>query len=139
VSQQVNTVMVPNPVLVPTDSPVMRVAEKMARHHIGDVLVMDGDQLYGVVTDRDIVVRGIAAGRDIYTTPARDIASRQMITLQPEDSVDKAVSLMREHHVRRLPVCQDGQPIGMLSLGDLAMERDPKSALADISAAPANK
>jgi CBS domain-containing protein len=59
--------------------------------------------------------------------------------VSPDDPVRRAVELMREHAVRRLPVCQDGRPVGIISLGDLAVEQDPRSALADISAAPANR
>jgi len=57
----------------------------------------------------------------------------------PDDPVSRAVELMREHAVRRLPVCQDGRPVGIVSIGDLAVEQDPRSALADISAAPSNR
>ena len=61
-----------------------------------------------------------------------------MTTLRPEDNIGTAVGLMREHAVRRLPVVKNGRPVGILTLGDLAIEDDSKSALADLSAAPPN-
>jgi CBS domain-containing protein len=93
----------------------------------------------GILTDRDIVVRAIAEGRDPGSTTVGEVCSSDLTTLTPDQSIDDAVRLMREHDVRRLPVVQDGRPVGIVSLGDLAVELDPDSALADISAAPPNE
>jgi CBS domain-containing protein len=92
-----------------------------------------------LLTDRDIAIRVVAEGLDPKTTKVGDVASLGLTSLTPDDSVDQAVRLMRERAVRRLPIVEGGKPVGIVSLGDLAMERDPDSALADISAAPANE
>jgi CBS domain-containing protein len=105
---------------------------------IGDVVVADGDEVIGIVTDRDIVVRGLAAGRDPHTTPLMDISSRELTTVSPDEPIGTAVRLMREHAIRRLLVLSQGRVVGIVTLGDLALEQDPHSALADVSAAPSN-
>jgi CBS domain-containing protein len=84
------------------------------------------------------VVRILAEGRDPAATTLADISSHDLTTVSPEDSVEQAVQLMREKAIRRLPVVEDGRPVGIVSLGDLAVERDPDSALGEISAAPPN-
>jgi CBS domain-containing protein len=89
------------------------------------------------VTDRDMV-RGIAAGMDPKKTPIGKRCSKQLTTVSPTDPVDVAIDLMRQKAIRRLPVVQDGAIVGIVSLGDLVQDRDPKSALANISEAPAN-
>ena len=93
----------------------------------------------GIITDRDIVVRAVADGRDPQSTTVRDASSADVVTVTPDQNLDEAVRLMQEHDVRRMPVVQEGRPAGILSLGDLAVERDPESALADISAASPNE
>src|SRR2546421_7396 len=77
--------------------------------------------------------------RDPDNTTAGDVASRELVTVTPDDGLDNVVRLMREHAVRRLPVVEQGHPVGMVTLGDMAMERDERSALADISAEPPNE
>jgi CBS domain-containing protein len=111
----------------------------MRANDIGDVIVVDDNgKLTGIVTDRDIVVRVVAEGRDPRATRLGDIASRELTVLAPDDPVERAVELMRERAIRRLPVVEQGKPVGIVSIGDLALDRDPDSALADISAAPPN-
>jgi CBS domain-containing protein len=94
--------------------------------------------LFGIITDRDIVVRGIAENHDPQTQ-VKEIASQQVKTVSPEDAVDDAVEIMRDYAVRRLPVVENGRVVGVVSLGDLALERDPDSALGEISSAPPNR
>jgi CBS domain-containing protein len=91
------------------------------------------------VTDRDIVVRALAEGRDPAATPIGEICSSELHAVPPGDSVAAAMRVMRENAVRRLPVVKDGRLVGILSLGDLAKLRDRDSVLADVCAAPANK
>jgi CBS domain-containing protein len=107
---------------------------------IGDVLVTDNGHLVGVLTDRDLVVRCVAEARDPGMTTAGECCSSDLVTISPEDEVDKAIQLMRERAVRRLPVVEHGQAVGVVSIGDLAIEQDERLALAlaDISAAPPN-
>lgn len=137
-AQKIQDVMASDPVTVPAQAPLVQAAEKMRDQRIGDVLVLDGDQVCGVVTDRDLVVRGLAEQREPTTTPVGEICSRQLVTVRPDDDTDRAVQLMRQHAVRRLPVMRDGELVGIVSIGDLAVELDSHSALADISAAPPN-
>jgi CBS domain-containing protein len=136
-AQSIREVMTPDPVTLPATATLEEAARCMKDEDIGDVLVVDNGVLRGIVTDRDIVIRGLAEGR--ASARLGDICSSELVALLPDDSVDDAVRLMREHAVRRLPVVEDGKPVGMVSIGDLAVERDRESALADISAAPANQ
>ncbi len=137
-AQSIREVMTPDPVTLPASSPLNEAARQMKQRDIGDVIVLEDSSVCGVVTDRDIVVRALAEDRDPKATKLADICSRDLVTLTPTDSVEDAVRLMREHTLRRLPIVDGGKPVGIVSLGDLAVERDPDSTLADISAAPAN-
>ncbi len=134
----VEEMMTPHPIALPQTASVFDAAQKMRDASIGNVVVLDGQKVCGIVTDRDIVVRAIATGREPRSTKLTDICSRELTTLSPEDSVETAVRLMRQHAVRRLPVVKGDRPVGILTLGDLAIEKDGESALADVSAAPPN-
>jgi CBS domain-containing protein len=137
-AQNIRDVMYANPITMSSTSTVAEAAHRMREDNIGDVIVLENDQLYGIVTDRDIVVRAIAGGRDPATAKLADICSRDMTTLSPTDTVEDAVRLMRDKAVRRLPVVEDGKPVGIVSLGDLAMTQDPHSTLGKISTASPN-
>jgi CBS domain-containing protein len=138
-TQRIKDVMTPNPVTVDASTPIVEAAKAMRQNDIGAVVVMDGGKVSGVVTDRDIVVRAIADGADPRSTQLRQACSSELVTLSPDDDVDKAVKMMRSKSIRRVPVVSDGTAVGMVSIGDLAIEKDPDSALAAISAAPANR
>jgi len=135
-SQMVRDVMTSEPVTVPSTATVLDAAQAMKRDDVGNVLVMDDGRLCGIVTDRDIVVRALAERRDPAKTKIGELCSRDLSAVRPSDDIDKAITLMRNKAVRRLPVVDAGRPVGVVSLGDLARDRDPHSALADISAAP---
>ena len=137
-ARTVNEVMTADPRTVELGDTLTEAARVLAEADIGAVLVIDEGQVVGILTDRDIVVRAIADGRDPGSTNVGDVCSAGVATLTTDQSVDDAVRLMREHDVRRVPVVQDGRPAGILSLGDVAVEQAPESALADISAAPPN-
>lgn len=109
-------------------------AQEMRDSAIGDVIVTNGDEVIGIVTDRDITVRGVAEGMDVNTTPLSQILTRDVITVTQYDDAVAAADLMRTYGVRRLPVIDEGRLIGLVSIGDLAVEREPQSVLADISA-----
>ena len=134
----VEELMTPEPITLPQTASALDAAQTMRDASIGNVVVLDGQTVCGIVTDRDIVVRAIAAGRDPRSTTLADVCSRVLMTLSPDDNVGTAVRLMREHAVRRLPVVKRGRPVGILTIGDLAIEEDSESALADVSAAPPN-
>lgn len=135
----VRDVMTPSPVTLKAQAPVVEAAKKMKERDIGAVIVLDGDEVCGVVTDRDLVVRVIADGRDPSGVRLHDVCSRELASVSPDDDLTRAGKLMRERAVRRLPVVENGRPVGILSMGDLAVERDPDSPLADISAASPNR
>jgi CBS domain-containing protein len=113
-------------------------AEGGGRRHDQGLIVIENNQVCGIVTDRDIVVRTVAEARDPATTTLADICSHALTTVRTTDSIEQAVQLMRAKAIRRLPVVEGGQAVGIVTLGDLAVERDPSSALGDISAAPPN-
>jgi CBS domain-containing protein len=134
-AQTVEEIMTRDPRTVEASATLRDAARVMSESDIGDVVVTDGGKVTGIVTDRDIVVRAVAEGRDPDSTPVGDVATTGVETIEPEASVDDALSRMREKDIRRLPVAKNGEPIGIVSLGDLAVEREPDSTLADISAA----
>jgi CBS domain-containing protein len=136
--QLLREVMTPAPRCLDPSDTVATAATMMRDDDIGDVFVCIGGRLTGIVTDRDLVVRGLADGGDPRQVKLGDIASKDLAMLAPDDTVEDAVAVMRERAIRRLPICEQGRPLGVVSIGDLAIERDSASALADISAAPAN-
>jgi CBS domain-containing protein len=137
-AQSIRDVMTSDPHTISTDATLQDAAREMKGDDIGAVLVEDKGSVAGILTDRDIVVRAVAEGRDPSSTKVGDVASRDVSTLTPDSSVEDAIKIVREQHVRRIPVVQDGRPAGIVSIGDLAIERDEDSALADISSAPSN-
>ena len=138
VNDTIRDVMSPRPRALSADAMVSDAAEVMRRDDIGDVVVLEEDRLYGILTDRDIVVRVLADGRDPAQTRIGDVCTREVATIGPEDSVGQAVRLMRDRAIRRLPVTEGTEVVGILTIGDIAVERDSRTALADISAAPPN-
>lgn len=133
-------VMTENPRILSTEDSLLDAARVMRDDDIGDVIVVRDGGVAGIVTDRDIVVRAIAEGRTPEATKIVDVASAEIVTISPEEPVDRAVALMRDKAIRRLPVCdEEGKPVGVVSLGDLAVERDPKSVLGEVSSAPPNE
>ena len=132
----ISDVMTRDPATLDVMSTAADAALMMRERGIGDVLVTDGDQLRGIVTDRDIVVRAVAENRNPVGVTVGEICSDDVTTLTPNDSVSDAVKLMSARALRRLPVVEDGRPVGIVSLGDLAVEQDRESALGQISAAP---
>jgi len=131
-------IMSPAPVSMAATEPVSAAARAMKEHGIGTVLIMTGGRLSGLVTDRDIAVRVLAENRDPLTTSVGDICSTDLAVLGPDDDVERATRLVRERAVRRIPVVQDGIPVGVVSIGDLALCKDETSALSQVSAAPPN-
>jgi CBS domain-containing protein len=131
-------VMTKNPATLDVDASALEAAQAMKAADIGDVVVCDHGKVWGIVTDRDLVVRAMAEGTSPDQVRLRDVCSHELTTITPDASVDQAVTLMREQALRRLPVVKDQKLVGIVALGDLAVDRDPESALADISAAPPN-
>jgi CBS domain-containing protein len=135
----VRDVMAQNPVTLPSDAAAVEAARRMRDNDIGDVVVADADNVLGIVTDRDLVVRVLAEGRDPERTTLADVHSAELVSIAPEASIDEAARLMRANAVRRLLVMDGDELVGVVSIGDLAIEADERSALADISAAEPNR
>ena len=139
-AQTVQHVMTQPAVALDLSAPLSEAAYAMRDNGIGNVVVLEDDEICGIVTDRDIVVRAVAEGLDPSATTLGDICSRELTTITPTASVGDAVRLMPEKAIRRLPfVGEASEVLGIMSLGDLALEKDRESALANISAAPANR
>lgn len=102
------------------------VALVMKQEDVGSVPVVDSGRLIGMLTDRDIVIRGIADGSDPHAIQAGDIASRDLVTVRPDDDLDDALRLMAQHQVRRLPVVEDGRLVGVVAQADVAHEAKDK-------------
>jgi CBS domain-containing protein len=121
-------------------STVDEAAREMRTESVGAIIVEDGGRICGIVTDRDIAVRVVGEGRDPKTTPLGTVCSKDLTTISPDDDLDRAIQMMRQKAIRRVPVVDaQNQPVGMLSLGDLAQDRDARSVLGQISAAPPNQ
>src|SRR5512134_3802292 len=111
-AQQIREIMTPNPVALPGTASMHEAARAMRDADIGDVLVIEHNQVCGMVTDRDIVIRLVAEARDPATTLLTDLCSHAVVTVRPTDSLEEAVRLMRTHAIRRLPVVDGGQAVG---------------------------
>jgi len=137
-SKKVSDVMSSDAIKLPSFAPVTEAAKQMSAAGIGAVIVEDdGAAVTGIVTDRDIAVRVVAQGLDPERTKLGEVCSRDLVTISPQDDIDTAIACMRDRAIRRLLVVDsDSRTVGVLSLGDLALERDARSVLGQISAAP---
>jgi CBS domain-containing protein len=121
--------MTENPSIVKRGAPIREAAEVMAREDIGSLPVVDeGGLLVGMVTDRDIAVRVVAAGLDPGATQVGEVLSGDPVVVFPDDPLDTALDLMAKHQVRRLPVVYDFQPVGVVAQADVAHEAKDKKA-----------
>lgn len=137
-ARTVADVMTADPATVDAGQPVSVAAALMRDNDTGAIIVTEDGRVQGIVTDRDIAVRLVAEEKG-PDTPVREACSADVETVGPDTSIEQAVQIMRSRAVRRLPVVENDRAVGILSLGDLAMERDPDSALADISVAEGNR
>ena len=136
--ERIRDVMTPEPITVTPIMTIEQAARRMRDAGIGNVVVLNGGQITGHPhrpRHRGAGGRGGVAGGD---AGGRGGQPRSSTTIGPDESIDEAVALMRERSIRRLPVVERGRPVGIVSLGDLALERNPESALGEISAAPPN-
>ena len=135
---EVRDLMNPSVVSIAPTASAARAARLISRHNVGALPVCSGDRrLRGVVTDRDIVLRCVAAEEDPAQTMVRDIMTRNCATVAPGDDCREASRVMSVQQVRRLPVVEDGKVVGMISLGDLARshryDMEAAQALSEIS------
>jgi signal-transduction protein with cAMP-binding, CBS, and nucleotidyltransferase domain len=135
--QTVADVMTPAPTTIGMSETLQTAAQVMAAQDVGALVVQAGHTTIGIVTDRDLVVRGIAEGLGL-TAMVGEVASEDIVSVGPDVPVETAVQVMRSAAVRRIPVLDGDTVVGIVSIGDLAIETDPTSALADISEAEPN-
>ena len=134
----VRDVMSAEPIVLQQDQSIADAARAMRDNAVGSVLVVAGDKLCGLVTDRDIVVRGLAESAS-PDSPVGGVCSPDLVAVDAGDDTAEALRVMQANAVRRLPVMDNGRIVGMVSIGDLAVGQDTESALADISTAHPNQ
>ncbi|GAB2670832.1 CBS domain-containing protein [Arenimonas aestuarii] len=106
-------------VTVPREAPVLEVIRLMAENHIGSVLVMQGDELVGIATERDYARKVILQGRSSAQTPVGEIMSHPVVTVGPTDTAQTCMAVMTDRRIRHLPVIDGERVVGMVSIGDL--------------------
>ena len=132
-TRTVSDVLTPSPTTVEATQTVRDAAEAMRADDVGVLVVLEDGRFLGLVSDRDLVVRVLAVGGS-PEDPVGQVCSATVVTVAPGDGLERAAQLMAEHAVRRLPVVVGDDVVGIVSLGDLAAERDPGSTLGAISA-----
>lgn len=121
--RRIREVMTPDPSTVEPSTTIVEAARLMREEDVGPMPIVDNGQCTGIVTDRDIAIRVVAEGKDPGSTTVGEIASRELITIDPEQTLDEAARLMAQHQIRRLPVCEeDGKLVGIVAQADLALE-----------------
>jgi CBS domain-containing protein len=112
---------------IDADKPVAYAARMMRDEDVGLAPIVEGDRLVGTLTDRDIAVRVVAEGRDPGSTQVKEVASTDLVTVDPQQDLDEALRLMAEHQVRRIPVVgEDGRLVGIVAQADVARESDDR-------------
>ena len=119
--KKIQELMTSSPTTVSPDDPAIEAGRIMRDEDVGIVPIVEGERLVGTVTDRDITVRIVAEGKNAQSTPVREIASTQLVTIDPGQELDEALRLMAQHQVRRLPVVEeDGRLVGIVAQADIA-------------------
>ena len=124
--KSIRDVMSSNPCAIDADKPVAYAAKMMKEEDVGLAPIVEGDRLLGTLTDRDIVLRVVAEGKDPQTVTAREVASTDVVTIDPQQDLDEALRLMASNQVRRLPVVEEGRLVGVLAQADVAREAKEK-------------
>jgi CBS domain-containing protein len=124
----INEVMTRDVSACEPNATVAEAAKVMAREDVGPVPIVEDGRLIGILTDRDIVVRVVAEGRDPNATTVNEIASTELVTVSPDDNLDDALNLLAEHQVRRLPVVEGDRLVGIVAQADIArLGKDKKT------------
>ena len=119
-AKNIRDVMTQRPRTIEPSTPIVEAAKAMKSEDVGAIPIVEGDRLVGMLTDRDIVIRLVAEGKD-PSTKAGEIASRDLVTVDPDQSIDEVIRLMGEHQLRRIPVCEeDGRLAGIVAQADVA-------------------
>jgi CBS domain-containing protein len=141
--QKVSDVMTPNPAVVSEKDNIREVAKIMAREDIGVVPVVDGKKVIGMITDRDIVVRLVAAGKDPASARVNEAMTKQVRSVKEDTPIDDVLNLMSSAQIRRVPVVNDrNELVGIVSIGDIAKDKKETDKVGqtveNISEGPAN-
>ena len=133
---KVKDIMTKDITYINPDSKVVEAAQLMQKHNVGSIPVCDQSGVIGIVTDRDIIVRNIAHGKDPKETPVRDVMTGQVIMASPDMEVDEVAGMMASKQIRRVPVVDNNMIVGMVALGDIATDKrfsmEASEALAEI-------
>ena len=121
---QVRDVMTSNPTTCEPTATLVDAAKVMAREDVGPVPIVEAGKLVGLVTDRDIIIRAVAEGRDVTSTTVRDVASKDLVTVTADEDLDRALQLMADNQVRRIPVVEGDRVVGIVSQADVARAAD---------------
>ena len=134
---KVREVMTANVDYAAPNSTVVELAGMMKKNDIGSIPICEGQKVIGIVTDRDIVLRAVAEGKNIEKRSAKEVMNSKVVTITPDQDVHEAADLMATYQIRRLPVVEKDKLIGIVALGDLAIEKihinEAGDALSDIS------
>ena len=123
--KRITELMTPNPRTIDQNKPVSDAAKMMRDEDVGLAPIVEGDKLIGMLTDRDIAIRVVAEGRIPDQVTVREVASKQVVTIDPQQDLDQALRIMAKHQVRRLPVVEeDGRLVGVVAQADVAREGD---------------
>ena len=137
---KVHEVMTDSPRCVTPETPISEAARLMKSEDVGSLPILEGEKLTGIVTDRDIVIQAVAEEKDPRGMPVREIASRDLVTIGPQEDLSEALTLMASHQVRRIPVVDgDNRLVGVVAQADIAREvkdKDSGQMLQDISQTP---
>ena len=124
--RSVRDAMTTDPTGVEPTTPIVEVARKMKQEDVGSLPIVEGGRLVGIITDRDITITVVAEGKDAQTTRAIEVASTDLVTIDPDQDLDEALRLMAQHQVRRLPVVEeDGKLVGIIAQADVAEHAEP--------------
>ena len=123
--QSIKDVMTSDPCTIDADKSVAYAAKMMRDEDVGLAPIVEGGKLIGMLTDRDIAIRVVAEGRSPDQVTVREVASKQVVTIDPQQDLDEALRIMAKHQVRRLPVVEeDGRLVGVVAQADVAREGD---------------
>jgi CBS domain-containing protein len=123
-AKSVSELMSSNPRSVESSQTVRDAATIMRDEDVGLVPIVEGDRLVGTVTDRDVTIRVVAEDKDPNSTRVQEIASTDLVTIEPQQDLDEALRLMAKHQVRRLPVVEGGRLVGVVAQADVARQAD---------------
>ena len=134
---KVKDIMTKNVVYIDPDAPVTEAARLMQKHNVGSIPVCDKSGVVGMITDRDIVVRNVAHGTDPHTTSVKNVMTSRVATVTPDMDIDQVSNIMSKDQIRRIPVVDKNMLVGIVALGDLAVDNrldsEASDALTDIS------